>query len=280
MREYTTLEVSDLLKIDPKQIRSFAKQKFVKPNRNASGHFRFSFQDLVILRTANELVLAGLDSRRVTKALRSLKEKLPTERPLSSVRVLAQADQVLVRERDTSWEVESGQAIFDFQIDELSKKVAPLIKEKASVARAKANTSDEWFELALEFDQVGNKKEALAAYKETLSLNATHVNAQINLGRLLHNERLYEQAEKLYRGALKVDPTHAIAAFNLGVALEDQHAISEAIDTYNHTLLLDPDFPDAHYNLARLYENLGNQQAAVQHFSRFKTLSSQRDDSH
>ena len=279
MRAYTTREAAELLGISSSQIRSFARQQFVTPIRAARGHFRFSFQDLVLLRTAKELVLAGLSSRRVWRALRALQDQLPTGRPLSSVRVLAQADQVLIRERNTSWEAESGQTILDFKIDALAEKVAPLVKASGPMARAQANTSDEWFELALEFDQVGEKEEALAAYRETLSLDSTHVNARINLGRLLHNEHSYQQAEKLYREALEINPNSSIAAFNLGVVLEDQSAIFEAIEAYLHTLSLDPKLPDVHYNLARLYEHQGNQKAAIRHFSTFKMLSENRDNS-
>ena len=278
MRAYTTREAAELLGISPRQIRSFASQQFVLPIRVARGHFRFSFQDLVLLRTAKELVLAGLDSRRIWRALRALQDQLPTGRPLSSVKVLAQADQVLVREHNTVWEPESGQTILDFKIDELAEKVAPLVKISGPIARQQANTSDEWFEVALEFDQVGEKEDALAAYRETLSLDSTHVNARINLGRLLHNERSYQQAENLYREALKIDPTNSIAAFNLGVVLEDQGSIHEAIEFYLHTLTLDPELPDVHYNLARLYENQGNQKAAIRHFSKFKLLSGYRDN--
>ncbi|MDG2316172.1 MAG: tetratricopeptide repeat protein [Gammaproteobacteria bacterium] len=278
MRAYTTREAAELLGISPSQIRSFARQQFVLPIRAARGHFRFSFQDLVLLRTAKELVLAGLDSRRICRALRALQDQLPTGRPLSSVKVLAQADQVLVREHNTVWEAESGQTILDFKIDELAEKVAPLVKASGPIARQQANTSDEWFEVALEFDQVGEKEDALAAYRETLSLDSTHVNARINLGRLLHNERSYQQAENLYREALKIDPTNSIAAFNLGVVLEDQSSIHEAIELYLHTLTLDPELPDVHYNLARLYENQGNQKAAIRHFSKFKLLSGYRDN--
>jgi len=279
MRAYTTREVAELLGLSLERVRSFARQGFVTPTRNARGHYRFSFQDLVLLRTAKGLVEAELGPRRVWRALRAVQDQLPIGRPLSSVRVLAEADRVLVRERNTAWEPESGQTILNFAVEELAKKVAPLVKASAPLARDQASTSDEWFELALEFDQIGAKDDARQAYREALSLDAAHVNARINLGRLLHNERAYRQAEELYREALKIDPASPIAAFNLGVVLEDQGAIQEAMEIYHHTLAVDPTLPDVHYNLARLYEHQGDQQAALRHFSRFKALSGQRDDS-
>ena len=279
MRAYTTREVAELLGISSERVRSFARQGFAAPTRDARGHYRFSFQDLVLLRTAYALVEADLGPRRVWRALRAVRDQLPTGRPLSSVRVLAEADRVLVRERNTAWEPESGQTILNFEVEELAEKVAPLVQAAAPLAREQASTGDEWFELALEFDQVGAKEDASAAYREALSLDASHVNARINLGRLLHNERAYRQAEELYREALRIDPANSIAAFNLGVVLEDQGAVQEAMETYHHALSVDPTLPDVHYNLARLYEHQGDQQAALRHFSRFKALSGQRDDS-
>ena len=38
----------------------------------------------------------------------------------------------------------------------------------------------------------------------------------------------------------------------------------------------DPRIADAHYNLARLYQQSGDAQAALRHFSRFKALTRQR----
>ncbi len=278
MRPYSTRQVAELLGIPAARVRSLARREFLAPGRDKQGQLRFSFQDLVLLRTANGLLEAGVQPRRVWRALRAVRARLPADRPLSSVRVLADGQRVLIRERDTAWEPESGQTILAFAVEDLAAKVAPLVMAAATQARARANTSDEWFELALEFDHVGATEDAAAAYREAISLDGAHVNARINLGRLLHNGRAYGQAEQLYRDALGIDPGNAIAAFNLGVALEDQGALQEAMDTYRHALSVDPALPDVHYNLARLYERRGERQTALRHFACFRDLSNERDE--
>ena len=278
MRAYTTREVADLLGESPARIRSYARADLVSPDRTPAGHYRFSFQDIVMLRAAKELVDAELDSKRMWRALRALRESLPSDRPLSSVRVLADGDRVVVREKNRSWDPETGQTIMEFPVKTLSNKVAPLVLESALLTKSKASTGDEWFDLGLEFDQIGARDDACAAYREALSLDSGHVNARINLGRLLHNDRAYHQAEELYREALRIDPANSIAAFNLGVVLEDQGALQEAMETYRHALAVDPSIPDVHYNIARLYEHQGDQQSARHHFSRFRALRSQQDD--
>ena len=57
--------------------------------------------------------------------------------------------------------------------------------------------------------------EARAAYEKTIALDSAHIDAHVNLGRLLHEDSDPAAAEKHYRAALAADPAHAVAAFNL-----------------------------------------------------------------
>ena len=278
MRAFSTRKVAELLGESPARLRSFARAHFVAPLKTPGGHYRFSFQDLVLLRAAKGLADANLGRRRMWRALRALRKRLPSDRPLSSVRVLAEGDRVLIQEQNTTWEPESGQTIMDFTVTELAEKIAPLRHASAPQAKAQTSSDDDWFDLGLEFDRLGENADACAAYREALRLDRGHVNARINLGRLLHNDRAYRQAEELYRETLRIDPANSIAAFNLGVVLEDQGAIQEALETYQHALAVDPTIPDVHYNIARLYEHQGDHQAALHHFSRFRALRSEQDD--
>ena len=82
--------------------------------------------------------------------------------------------------------------------------------------------------------------------------------ARINLGRLRHQARALDDAERLYREALALDPSHPTARFNLGVVLEDRGATSEAIAEYVEAARLDPRVADVHFNLARLYQQAGD----------------------
>ncbi len=83
---------------------------------------------------------------------------------------------------------------------------------------------------------------------------------------------------QLYRQALALDPKHPTARFNLGVVLEDRGATADAIEQYLEAVRLDPKVADVHYDLARLFQQVGDQQAAIRHFSRFKALTRDRKD--
>jgi tetratricopeptide (TPR) repeat protein len=273
MRPYSTREVAELLEMPATRVRALARAGFVSPDCTARGHYRFSFQDVVLLRTAKALAAAKLSPRRIWRALQSLANQLPPDRPLSSVRVLVEGDRVLVRDHNTAWEPESGQTHLDFAVRELTEKVAPLVRASAERADQEAAGAAQWFEIGLQLEQVGAVADAEAAYRRTVRLDPQHADALVNLGRLRHAVKALAEAEALYQRALAVAPDHATAHFNLGVVLEDRGALDEAVESYRQAITFDGEAADAHYNLARLYEQRGDLRAALRHFSRFKALS-------
>ncbi|NIW23359.1 MAG: tetratricopeptide repeat protein [Gammaproteobacteria bacterium] len=273
MRAYSTREVAELVGESQQRVRSAARAGFVAPFKNPRGHFRFSFQDLVLLRSTKALEQKNLDVRRTWRALRAVRALLPENRPLSSVRVVAAADRVLVRENNTAWDPESGQTFFDFALDDVERSPASPSGHPATAIVVSADTAEYWFERGLRLDRAEAHENAAAAYRRALELDSDHVNARINLGRLMHTARDYRTAESLYREALQRDPEHPIAAFNLGVVFEDQGDLHAAVGCYQQAILGDPDLPDAHYNLARLHEFRGEHTLAARHMSRFRALT-------
>jgi tetratricopeptide (TPR) repeat protein len=273
MNAYSTREVADLLGLSPARVRALVRAGVVTPGHDDKGRPAFSFQDLVLLRTAKGLGDANVPARRITKTLRALSSQLPTDRPLSAVRVQIDGDRVIVRDSNSSWEPESGQRVLDFSIRELGENVAPLARDTVQRALRSASSADDLFHGALESEQIGATADAEAAYRAVLESEPAHVAARINLGRLRHAAKALDEAERLYREALELDPNHPTARFNLGVVLEDRGATGEAIEAYREAARLDPRVADVHFNLARLYQQAGDQQAALRHFSRFKALT-------
>jgi tetratricopeptide (TPR) repeat protein len=278
MKAYSTREVAELLGIPMTRVRALVRSGVVSPQRDAKGRANFSFQDLVLLRTAKGLRDAKVPARRITKALQALAKQLPTDRPLSAVRVQIDGDRVIVRDHLSSWEPESRQTLLDFDVRELGEKVAPLARDSVQRALRSAATADDLFQAALDSEQIGASADAEAAYRSVLAADGKHVAALINLGRLRHVAKALDEAERLYRRALEVEPNHPTARFNLGVVLEDRGATAEAIEQYREAVRLDPRVADVHFNLARLYQQAGDQQAALRHFSRFRALTRDRTD--
>ncbi len=275
MRGYSTRDVTELVGLSAPRVRALARAGVLSPQRGRRRRYRFTFQDIVLLRTAKELMAARVPPRKLWRALRSLRRQLPQGQPLTALRVSAQGDQVVVRERDALWHPESGQASFDFSVSELAARAIPLVQAAARDAQqaADVSSSDDWFALGLECETVGALAEAQAAYRRATALQPTHVDAHINLGRLLHAAGHAGEAEHHYRQALAAAPQSATAQFNLGVALEDLGHHEEAIRAYRSAIAADPELADAHYNVARLYERRGDKPAAIRHLARYKALT-------
>jgi tetratricopeptide (TPR) repeat protein len=278
MKAYSTREVAELLGLDIARVRSLMRSGVVTPQRNDSGRAAFTFQDLVLLRTAKGLIDAKVPARRITKALQALATQLPTDRPLSAVRVQIDGDRVIVRDNASTWEPESGQTVLDFSVKELGEKVAPLARDSVQRALRAASSADDLFQAAIESEEIGATAAAESAYRDTIAADPVHVAAHINLGRLRHVGKALDEAEQLYRRALELEPNHPTARFNLGVVLEDRGATADAIAEYLEAVRLDPRVADVHFNLARLYQQTGDQQAALRHFSRFRALTRDRVD--
>ncbi|MEO0971693.1 MAG: tetratricopeptide repeat protein, partial [Pseudomonadota bacterium] len=206
-----------------------------------------------------------------------LRERLPSRQPLTGVRITAEGDQVVVREQGQLWQPETGQVTFDFRIEELAEAAAPSLI--ASIDEAEddvATTAEEWFVLGIDLESVDEPDRAIVAYAQAVALDESHVEANINLGRLLHDTGEVGDAELCYRRALLARPDHPTARFNLGVALEDQGRHDDAIRAYRRALELEPDHADTHYNLSRLHELAGDRVTAFRHLRRYRDLTGRR----
>ena len=274
MRGYTTRDVAELLGVSPAKVRAFARAGFLFPHRDNRGHYRFSFNDIILLRAAKELTAASIHPRRIWRALRTLREQLPKAQSLASVRIMAEGDRIVVRDKATSWHPDSGQLTLDFSVADLASEIAPLVRKAVKAAKTSQTLrSDDWYDLGVDFEMVSATEDAKSAYRSALELDSTNAEAHVNLGRLLHEEGQAKRAEVHYRRAITATPDNSVAVFNLGTALEDLGRLKEASDAYEEAVRLAPDFADAHFNLAQLHEKRGNRAAALRHLTRYKTLT-------
>jgi tetratricopeptide (TPR) repeat protein len=272
MRGYGVRDVTKMLGLSASQVRSYVRAGFVRPDRGPRGALRFSFQDLLVLRTARGLVAARIPARRVRRALTKLKEQLPEGRPLTGVQIAAEGDRIVVRDGAARWQPESGQVLFDFSAAEIAERVAPLVAEAQTRSEGKSGLSAaDWYEWGCELEDA-TPDQAREAYRRALELDPDHADALVNLGRLLHSAGAPGAAEAHYRRALEARPDDETAAFNLGVVLEDQDRLDEAIEAYERAVAIDSSCADAHYNAALLYERRGNAAAALRHLNAYRKL--------
>jgi tetratricopeptide (TPR) repeat protein len=108
---------------------------------------------------------------------------------------------------------------------------------------------------------------ARAAYLAALSVQEDHLEARINLGRLLHLDGQLKEAERLYRQA---KTSSALLSFNLAILLEDLEREEEAVAAYREALAQDPLLCDAHFNLSRLHEKADRPREALRHLLAYR----------
>jgi tetratricopeptide (TPR) repeat protein len=276
---YTTRDVAALLGLSATQVRALIRDGLLSPAQGARGEYRFSFQDLILLRTAKGLLAANVPRRRIRMALQKLQDQLPEGRPLTGVRITAQGHHVVVRDGEEVWNPESGQILLDFQVADLEREASSLVRHSERAERKQAagdlpETAESWYAHGCELEADEELDAAMAAYRRALELDPALPDAHLNLGRLRHEMGDLTAAESHYRAAAGARPDDLTAAFNLGVVLQDLGRLEEAAAAYEKALALDDGFADAHYNLAGICETLGRRQAAFLHLRTYKTLTS------
>src|SRR5436190_23830897 len=109
MHPYSARDVERLVHLPRSTIRMLVEAGFVSPARGPRNAWRFSFQDLIVLRTAQALAAANVPARRIARSMKVLRQQLPQAMPLSGLSITAEADRVVVREGSSRWQVDSGQ---------------------------------------------------------------------------------------------------------------------------------------------------------------------------
>ena len=266
MHEYGVRDVEKLLGLPRSTIRSLIVAGFVSPARGARNAWRFSFQDLIVLRTARALAVANVPSKRITRSMRELRRHLPKSMPLSGLSICAVADHVVVREGGSRWQADSGQYLLAFESD--ADGTLSVIEQMSAQPEASAEShfADG---AALE------NEDADAAVKPT-SMPSQQI-------------RRWSMRISIWDGCCtKVAGTRMPSAsiamrsrfaamsrcclFNLGVLLDDRGRKSDAIQTYEAALSIDPALADCHYNLALLYEDVKKPKNAIRHMAQYRRL--------
>jgi tetratricopeptide (TPR) repeat protein len=265
MHVYGTRDLQRLLGIGPSSVRSFIRAGHVRPRKGARGRLQFTFQDLIILRTARTLSGANVPTRRLNRCLQELRKALPADVPLSGLSITAIGDQVAVREGRRHWDTESRQYLLALDVSVEAGEVQVIAREPPVVADDGASHYDRAYEL-----EERDAEAAIEAYLRCIASNGGHVEARTNCGRLLHLAGRLAEAEKIYREATEPDGT---VLFNLAVLLEDSGREAEALQVYHQALEIDPELADAHFNLARLHERAGNRRESFRHLLAYKRAS-------
>lgn len=308
---YTTRQVADAVGLAPQRIRGFVRGQVLSPSRGGAGEYRFTFQDLVLMRTAKGLLDADVSSRKTVSALRKLGDQLSTNdasRPLSALRVSADGSAVVVRDKNALWNAETGQGHLAFAFERLGEvrpfpKRAPAVEERPVAADAHPAPGPPKRGASPSRSAVEGIREAIPGSTDEAS-TAKEMDSDdwYNLGLDLEDTNA-EEAPQAYKRSLELNPENADAHVNLGRLLQVEGDFKNAahhyqlalgvaprhqLANYNLGTVFDelgeidtaltyyrhaPDVPDAHHNQARIHELRGDELASLRHMRKYEALS-------
>jgi DNA-binding transcriptional MerR regulator len=262
---YTLKRVQELLGLTPGVVRALVAKGFVAPARGPRNELRFTFRDLLLMKTAEGLRRAQVPTRRIVASLQSLRSGLPEDAPLTGLRITSAGSDVAVREASGVREATTGQFLLDFEVQVTSGAIVAVADLGPPAAAAPAD----WFSIGEALASTDPAK-AEQAYRQALAENPAHVDALVNLGALMCEHGRCSEAAALFDAALAAGTSSALVHFNHAIALEDLGHFERAEAAYRAALEIEPAMTDAHYNLALLLERRGDGQGALRHFSAYR----------
>lgn len=212
-----------------------------------SGH---AFQDLAVIRQADEALADGLSFRAVLR-------KLIASR--------------------------AGQLTLDFRIEALPAKVLQLRRRDVPPLAARmdptptdtTSSAEELFHAASELDSGDPKSHERASrmYRKALEVDPYLVPALINLANIHYARDEIAEAQALYERGIALEPDVFEAHFNLGNVLHDLGQYAVAQMCYRDALRLNPSYADAHFYLAVTLEKDGQSREARAHWRAYRQLA-------
>jgi tetratricopeptide (TPR) repeat protein len=271
---YTFAAVAEILGISESKLRYWSQSGFVGPSRRRGGKQIFTFQDLISVKAAKELVERGFSTAQIRKALDTVRVSLPdVDRPLDRFRVAFDGDTLVVVDEGATFEV-SGQRLFDFGLGELAARAAPEATPLDGARPATPTpTPYESFLEGLRHEEAGDDGAAEICYRRALDGDPGLAAAHTNLGAIAHRRGDLEAARTAFEEALAADPDQPEARYNLATLLVQAGEVEVAVAELRRVVQGAPQFADAHYNLATALERLGSKRQAREHLERYLALA-------
>ena len=229
-------------------LRYLIKCGLIRPVLRTNADTFFGFQDVALIKQANDGVGEGRSFRAVVRSL-------------LAARV--------------------GQLAFDFRLDAapakiltLKRRVQPPRPEQAAAGRDTA-AAEEFFRAgsALDDGDAAKSDEAAAAYRKALEHDPYLVAALINLANIHYGRDELVEAQALYERAIGLESDFFEAHFNLGNIYHDLGRFTEAQSCYREALRLNPFYADTHFYLAVTFEKMGQSHDARPHWRAYQQLA-------
>jgi len=293
VKQFSTRDAARILNATEARVRSLAKIGGVDPRAGRGERPQFSFQELLLLRTTNGLLDAGIPPQRVKRVWSSLRRQLEADLPLTSVRILADGNRAVAWHENAAWQPDSGQFLLHFDSADIDAP-APSVEGVECAERVESVMGVEGVTGArpsdvLEPPKVGLVPAAVerpvdrALERSRKPRRADPPTASpeqwFHIACELEDASPIE-ARHAYLLALDGDPDYADVHINLGRLYHEDHELPAAERHYREAIRCEPDEFIGHFNLAVLLEDLGREDEAVRTYRRALALDPDSADAH
>lgn len=270
---YRRGEVARLFEIPEGRLAYWDRSGFIQPSGRVGRRRYYTFQDLIGVRAAKELLERGASLPSVRRGLENLKSTLPhVTRPLNELRVTAEGHTLVVQDHARAFEAETGQLQLDFDVRTIRDDVVRVLRPERVDPERQRKAYEAYLEgCRLDEDESGFEQ-AEQRYREAIALDPSLANALTNWGNLRFRQGDVEEAERLYHRALEIDEEQPEAFYNLGFLAFDRGDMESAAELFTKAAAHDPGFADAHFNLAMALEELGRSEEARPHWVTYLEL--------
>ena len=126
---------------------------------------------------------------------------------------------------------------------------------------------DIYLDIAMEYQNLGNFKEAIVILKTALMVNSENEGALYEIAFCYDQLGDYSLAIECYTQFIDENPFSFTAWYNLGNAYSKIENFEKAIWAYDYSILINSNFGPAHFNLANAYLSKEKFYKAIEHFN-------------
>jgi len=152
------------------------------------------------------------------------------------------------------------------------------IAEFQSAAKAAPQEPNVHFGLGYLYWKSHQYDEAKSELEREISIDPAHAQALAYLGDIEMKRNDPEKALPLLEKSVRARDDIRIAHLDMGAIFAEQKRYPEALAALQRAEKLDPTEPDAHFRLGRVYQAMGNKDAAQGEFSKVRELHEKADD--
>ncbi|MBL8343325.1 MAG: tetratricopeptide repeat protein [Rubrivivax sp.] len=288
---YTLAEVSSLLGLPRPVVTGLVAAGFVTPARGPRREYRFSFQDLVLLRAAQGLKEARMPPGRIQRSLKALRATLPAQMPAGGLRLGAVGNDIVVREKGAgAWQNAAGQWLLDFEGGGPATGGAAAATQAAPGASTRVQSlRGGAAPVKLAAPATGHAPPAWPPAPPVAPTGRPRPSpaAQGKVGAEQWFQRAVDlepadpaRAEAAYRHAIAADPRRTDAYLNLGALLGDAGRPADAVAVARLGIARCAPEPLLHFNLAVALEDAGQAADAMTAYEHALAMDAALADAH